>query len=47
MENIAQQFGDKYSKIENWFKHQRKIHVQNGLMKFTVLNMFFLYKFIY
>lgn len=41
MQNLAIQFKERFSKIENWFKHQRKKNVQKGTMKFTVIEISF------
>ena len=41
MQNMALNFSEKLSKIENWFKHKRRKEVQNGLMKFEVAFYYF------
>lgn len=46
MENIASKCDEKYQKIENWFKHKRRIEVKRGLLKFEVKFFIFFKKII-
>ena len=46
MKELASQTQNKFSKIENWFKHARREDVKTGIMTFEVrILLFFIKKF--